>query len=74
MGPWIIWMVSLSTPPITSLAPQNAQPRSDSVPGMVWRVGDGKEVARIFAVHLQIDVLLAFRNVLVAFQKYHWHG
>ena len=37
-------------------------------------VGDGKEVARIFAVHLQIDVLLAFRNVLVAFQKYHGHG
>ena len=38
------------------------------------RVRDGKEVARVFAVNLQIDVLFALRNILVAFQKYHRHG
>ena len=59
---------------MTSLAPQKAQPRSDSVPGMVWALETGKEVARVLALHLQIDVLLAFRNVLVAFQQYHGHG
>ncbi len=42
MGPWIIWMVSLRTPPMTSFAPQNAQPRSDNVPGMVRSLETGR--------------------------------
>ena len=37
------------------------------------RVGDRQEVARILAVHLQIDVLFPFGNGLVAFKQNHRH-
>ena len=73
MGPWIIWIVSFNTPPITSLAPQNAQPRSESVPGMVAALEIGRKSRVILAIHLEVDVLFAFRNVLVAFQQNHRH-
>ena len=67
-------MASLTTPPITSFGAAEGAAALGQSSGNGGGVGQGKMRIGVFVGRLQINVLFALRDILIAFQQYHGHG